>query len=261
MANQTTILEVIVPDPAGINKALRAAEGIENLANALGKIYALSVTALTMPYTLPYSATEGGDKTGLHFMVLRLTGTKGSAYDIIVPAKDHMFVVDNQTNQSATVKVTGMTGVTVAPLEKVLVYANTTDVYSVLAASPEVVSMLVSDPNGSPIGTGDGKAYYRVPSLLDGMNLVSVAAGLSTGGTGGGFLCQLRRNRGGVDADMLSTRISIDSGEDDSSTAATPAVINTSNDDVETGDRIYIDIDGAPTGGYGLTIEMQFRKP
>jgi hypothetical protein len=81
---------------------------------------------------------------------------------------------------------------------------------------------------------------------------------LDTAGTGGGFLCQLRRKRSGSDVDMLSTRISIDSGENDSADG-TPPAINASNDDVATGDRIYIDLDGVPTGGKGLAVEMQFR--
>lgn len=123
----------------------------------------------------------------------------------------------------------------------------------------QVVTVLVSDPNGSAITTGDGKAFYRVPSTMNGYNLVSANAVLDTAGTGGGFLCQLRRKRSGSDVDMLSTRISIDSGENDSADASTPPAINTSNDDVATGDRIYVDLDGVPTGGKGLSVQMQFQ--
>lgn len=126
------------------------------------------------------------------------------------------------------------------------------------AAAEDVVTILVSDPNGDAITTGDGKAYYPVPSTLDGRFLVDARAVLDSAGTGGGFLCQLRRKRSGVDADMLSTRISIDSGENDSLDAATPPAIDDANDGVATGDRIYIDVDGVPTGGKGLTVEMQF---
>lgn len=122
-------------------------------------------------------------------------------------------------------------------------------------------TILVSDPNGSAITTGDGKAYFRVPSTYNGMNLVACSATLDTAGTGGGFLCQLRRKRSGSDVDMLSTRIGIDSGENDSADGGTPPVIDTSNDDVATGDRIYIDLDGVPTGGKGLSVEMQFQMP
>lgn len=123
----------------------------------------------------------------------------------------------------------------------------------------DTITLLVSDPSGSAITTGDGKAFYRVPSTLNGKILVACAAVLDTAGTGGGFLCQLRRKRAGSDVDMLSTRISLDSGENDSKDATAAPAINASNDDVATGDRIYIDLDGVPTGGKGLAVEMQFR--
>jgi hypothetical protein len=41
---------------------------------------------------------------------------------------------------------------------------------------------------------------------------------------------------------MLSTNITIDVNEYDSKDATTPAVINTSNDDVLTGDNIRINV-------------------
>lgn len=125
----------------------------------------------------------------------------------------------------------------------------------------KTVMVLVSDPNGAAITTGDGKAFVRITSDLNGMNLVGCGAVLDSAGTGGGFLCQLRRKRSGSDVDMLSTRISLDSGENDSADAATAAAINGSNDDVATADRIYIDLDGVPTTAKGLTVWLQFRLP
>jgi len=125
----------------------------------------------------------------------------------------------------------------------------------------ETAVILVSDPLGANITTGDGKAYFRIPTALTGMNLVACAATLDTAGTGGGFLCQLRRKRAGADVDMLSTRITIDSAEFDSADAAAPPVINTSNDDVATADRIYIDLDGVPTAAKGLTVTLAFQLP
>jgi hypothetical protein len=60
---------------------------------------------------------------------------------------------------------------------------------------------------------------------------------------------------------MLSTKLTIDASEKDSSTAATAAVIDTSHDDVATGDELRIDIDVAGTGAKGLMVEMQFQLP
>lgn len=122
-----------------------------------------------------------------------------------------------------------------------------------------VVSLLVSDPNGSAITTGDGKAYYRVPSTLNGMNLVGVAATVTTASSSGNPTIQIANVTDAVD--MLSTEVTIDSGETDSSTAATPAVIDGAHDDVATADLLRIDIDTAGTGTKGLMIELQFQLP
>lgn len=125
----------------------------------------------------------------------------------------------------------------------------------------KVVQVLVTDPNGSALTTGDGRAFIRIPSTLNGMNLVAVAASVDTVSSSGLPTVQLRRKRSGSDADMLSTKLTIDASETDSSSAATAAVINTSNDDVATADRIYIDVDVAGTGAKGLLVEMIFRLP
>lgn len=148
---------------------------------------------------------------------------------------------------------------------------TTTGSSSTLAVTPnslklsihgaKTASILVSDPNGANITTGDGKAYIRIPAYLEGMNLVDVGASLSTVSSSGLVNVQIRRRRSGVNADMLSTAITIDANEVDSFTAATPWVINTANDDVTQGDQIYIDIDGAGTGAKGLCITLTFQLP
>lgn len=120
------------------------------------------------------------------------------------------------------------------------------------------VSILVTDPNGAALTTGDGKAFFRVPSTIDGFNLVGVAASVSTTSSSGNPTIQIHNVT--QTADMLSTRITIDAGELDSKDAA-PAVIDTSNDDVATGDKLRIDVDVAGTGAKGLIVELQFAAP
>lgn len=122
-----------------------------------------------------------------------------------------------------------------------------------------VMGILVSDPGGDAITTGDGKAYFRVPSVMNGWNLVGVAASLTTASSSGVPTIQIRNSTQA--ADMLSTRITIDANETDSSTAAAAAVIDTANDDVATGDKIHIDIDVAGTGAKGLWVELIFQLP
>jgi hypothetical protein len=60
---------------------------------------------------------------------------------------------------------------------------------------------------------------------------------------------------------MLSTKLTIDANETDSSTAAAAAVIDSTKDDVATGDMLRIDCDVAGTGAKGLIVELQFRMP
>jgi hypothetical protein len=61
---------------------------------------------------------------------------------------------------------------------------------------------------------------------------------------------------------MLTTKITIDSTETGSDTAATPAVIDTANDDVATNDVIRIDVDAiSTTAAKGLIVTLTFKLP
>ena len=113
---------------------------------------------------------------------------------------------------------------------------------------------------------GDGKAYFRIPIDLDGMDLVQVGAQVgiaqSTSGTPTVQLTRLRAGTAGgarSAADMLSTTITIDANEWDSKDASTSAVIDESNDDVATGDLIRVDVDSAGTGTKGLFVSLGFK--
>jgi len=128
------------------------------------------------------------------------------------------------------------------------------------------IDVLVSDPNGDAITTGDSKAKVQIPSTMNGWNLVEVESSLSTVSSSGIPTVQIRRSRRAsatsrTNADMLSTKLTIDASEFDSVDAVAAAVINGSNDDVNTGDHIYIDIDVAGTGAKGLSVRMTFRLP
>lgn len=124
---------------------------------------------------------------------------------------------------------------------------------------PAVIGVQAVGP-ATDTATGDGKAFFRVPAELSGMNLTGVAASVFTAGTTNATTVQLRNVTD--TADMLSTRITIDSGEVDTSTAAAAAVIDTDNDDVVTGDIIAVDIDTvSTTAAKGLFVEMRFELP
>jgi len=108
--------------------------------------------------------------------------------------------------------------------------------------------------------TGDGCGYITIPSSYNGMNLVAVHARVITAGTTGTTDIQIYNLT--QTADMLSTKITIDSGETGSDTAATAAVIDTSNDDVASWDVLRIDVDAvSTTKPKGLIVTMEFRLP
>lgn len=134
--------------------------------------------------------------------------------------------------------------------------ANFTELYGLSSGGNKAVTILVTDPNGDALTTGDGKAYYRIPRILDGWELVAVAAHVTTVSTSG--LPTIQVNNVTQAHDMLSTRITIDANEKDSLTAATPAVVNDLNADVAEGDEIRIDVDVAGTGTKGLIVELEF---
>jgi hypothetical protein len=63
---------------------------------------------------------------------LDLTGTTGGARDLIVPAIQKPYIVNNGTADTITVKVTGQTGVAVPAGRSYLLYNNGTDVVNAL---------------------------------------------------------------------------------------------------------------------------------
>jgi len=105
------------------------------------------------------------------------------------------------------------------------------------------------------IFTGDGIYGVAIPAGLNGKNLTAALARIYVLGSSGTTTIQVRRNRDGTNADMLSTRITVSSSE----YYAADGVIKTSNDDIATGDIIFIDIDGVASGSpKGLSVVLTF---
>lgn len=108
--------------------------------------------------------------------------------------------------------------------------------------------------------TGDGKAYFVVPESLNGMNLVRVHGRAITAGTTGTMDVQIRNVTDSQD--MLSTKLTWDSTEAGTDTAATAAVINGSYDDVATNDLLAVDVDAVQTTkAKGMIITLEFALP
>ena len=117
-----------------------------------------------------------------------------------------------------------------------------------------VIIKCVAD--GIAPATGNGITHLVIPSSLNGKNLANAEAHVYTVGTGGS-ITNVQINNSTTGDDMLSTPITIDLSENDSSTAATPPVVG-GNNQVSTGDVIRIDVDAVATDTKGLEIRMVF---
>ena len=113
---------------------------------------------------------------------------------------------------------------------------------------------------------GDDKEGIVIPAKLAGFNVVKVVGNLRTKSSSGDITLQLSRGRR-PDAttdytwvDVCSTRPVIQANEY-SSLTGTEALIDTSNDDLQEGDMLRPDVDGAGTGAKGASMQLSFRKP
>lgn len=127
-----------------------------------------------------------------------------------------------------------------------------------------VVQMVVTDFATDVPAIGTGKFYLHIDSKLNGMDLVRVHASAITAGVTGTMDIQLTRLSAALltPVAMLSTKLTIDSAEIGSDTAAIPAVINTLNDDVVTNQWVRVDLDAVQvTKAKGLIVTLVFRLP
>ena len=127
--------------------------------------------------------------------------------------------------------------------------------------SLRLVQLLCGYDYTTALATGDGQDYFAIPVALNGYNLVSVFAALVTRSTSGLPTFQIARVRAGTPVDTLSTKLTVDANAWDSSAATTPAVIDTSNDDAQTGDLFRLDCDVTGTGTAGAIIVLGFQLP
>lgn len=126
---------------------------------------------------------------------------------------------------------------------------------------PTTIELKIYDDATAPV-VGDGAMIVCIPPEANGMNLVDADAFLTTVATGASLTTIQIRNVTDTQ-DMLSTKITIDASEYTSYSAATQPVINTTYDDVATGDLIAVDIDviGSTTAGKGLGVILVFQLP
>lgn len=245
----------------GLTTALTVAQGGSGAATLTGILKGNGTSAFTA-VTAPSGALVGDTDTQT-LSAKTLTAPKFADLGFIADANGNELIILD-TVASAVNEITLSNNST--GLNPVLTMSGETNVgldVKMKAAGyfrrPTIVEIPVGD-SATSLATGDGKAFFRVPDELNGMNLTGVAAAVYTAGTTGTLDVQIRNKT--QTADMLTTKLTIDSTETDTSTAATAAVIDTANDDVATADVIAIDIDAVhTTPAKGLVVQMRFELP
>lgn len=109
-----------------------------------------------------------------------------------------------------------------------------------------------------PCSTGDGKAYFHVTAGLDGLSLVECHAEVKLAGTTGTMSIMVANETQSVD--MLTTALSVDSGETGSDTAASSYAIKSNGDEViSENDMVRLDFDAVhSTPASGCIVSLGF---
>lgn len=120
-------------------------------------------------------------------------------------------------------------------------------------------SVAVFDAN-TECAVGDGVAFV-VPAELAGMTLTAVTVSVTgpTAGIGGSMTVQSVRRRVGVDANMLSSVVTIDSAVFSSAASTSTIVVDTDYDDLAEGDVIFprvVTVHTTPAAGLTVTFTV-----
>lgn len=109
---------------------------------------------------------------------------------------------------------------------------------------------------GTAVSTGDGAVSFAVPATYNGLILKEVMVAVAEKGVTGTTDVVIRKSTGGVDADMLSTEVTV--GDE---FFAADGVIDTGEDDIATGDIISVDVDAVHSGTApnGLFVTLVFK--
>lgn len=152
----------------------------------------------------------------------------------------------NMATASLIYRRTSNTGVpevnTLAQLKTDLALQN----YSVIVQPVELTADVI---------VGNGVSAFTIPTHLNGLRITAVHARVLTAGTTNSSTFNIQING----TNVLSTAVSIDTGQISSSNAGTPYVIDTAHDDVTTNDLIELDVlTLSTTAPKGLLFRIEF---
>lgn len=128
-----------------------------NLGTALEESIAGTVDVAFSSSDITLTLTDDNTAQAARNMRLNLTGTSGGARNLIVPAIEKMYVVNNGLADACTVKVSGQTGVSVPAGKTTLLFNNGTDIVNAINALADLTvdtDTLYVDSTNNRVGIG-----------------------------------------------------------------------------------------------------------
>lgn len=247
----TTRLGITLIAPTQSNKSTTANDATQALEDATQGTLAVSVASASQTLTDPQftgawlfavsgAATAGRTVTVPNdierIFAASLDSGSAESVDLVCGSND----VTLDPGMAAIVRTDGAGGI--AMVMQGSTAAGPTE------AEPKAETLIVAvGDETTALTTGAAKVTFRMPWA---MTLTAVRASLTTASSSGNPTVDI--NEAG--ASILSTKLTIDSGETTSTTAATAAVISDTAlaDDAE----ITIDVDTAGTGAAGLKVTL-----
>lgn len=183
--------------------------------------------------------------------IVNIVNADAAGRTVTIPAiKRSNFIRSDPGNAFSVDVIRGSVTITLAPGEVVWARTDGTTnglIYIRLSSTiVEVIKWAISNETDA-IATGTALITDRMPFAG---TIIGVRASLSTQSSSGAPTFDINKNG----TTVLSTKITIDSGEKTSVTAATPAVISVP--DFDDDDEFTVDIDAAGTGAKGAKVTM-----
>lgn len=165
-------------------------------------------------------------------------------------SSDNLNINDATTGADGVVKLATITETSTGTEESTVVTPD--GLAGSIFGEKNIETILVASDTANAAATS---TYQRImPATLNGFNVVDAICGSQNLATS---TVRLVRNRAGTEAYVFSTDITV-TGE----RYATDETINTSNDDIQTGDIFYwVILASATPAGNGLTCSFTARKP
>jgi hypothetical protein len=137
-----------------------------NLGTAIEQALVQTATVTFASANVTLTLTDTNAAQNARALRLNLTGTTAGARDLIVPAIQKPYLVNNGTADTITVKVSGQTGIAVPAGKSMLLYNNGTDV--ALAFNRVVGDVVGGNISGNISGNGAGITSMNASEITTG---------------------------------------------------------------------------------------------